>query len=719
MTDPRGYQTSFNISSNGYLAQTTSAVGQPEQQQTVYTRDSSTNLVTSILDSLSRITAYTYDALANVASITQLSGTPGAVTTSFTYGVFSQISSVTDPLGHTWTMTLDNHGNATRIVDPSQHEVDFTYNSGGQIATSTDGVGNVFSFSYDPSSGDLVSITDPLGNVSYRFSDPVGRLIWTQDPIGNTTNMTYTPLGDLSRTIDALGNVTTFGYDPDAELHPRDRCIGKSDHLRLRFDGPQTSRTDALNATENYQYDGNGNVSLFTDRRGKITAYSYDGLNRQVFVGYGQNGSSYESTVVNTFDAGDRLTQAVDSITGTIVRTYDLLDQLTDEQTPQGEVSYEYDAAGRRQSMLVAGQTGVSYTFDNANRLTGITQGSNSVAFSYDNANRRTSLTLPNGIVVGYTYYADSHLKDLTWTQSGGTQIGNLHYTYDAAGRVTGKSGTMANTNLPTAIVVPNTFNADNEMTSFNGQAMSYDANGNLTNDGANSYSWDARNHLTGISGTNSATFAYDPFGRRASKTINSTSTQFLYDGQNPVQELQGGTPSANILTGLRMDEYLNRTDSSGSMSFLTDNLGSTLSLTDSSGNLSTNYTYDPFGNVTAGGSLSTNPYQFTGRENDGTGLDYYRARFYGSSSQRFMSQDPLEFSGGDVDLYSYTGDQPTSRRDPGGTQSVEGICETNPEVCDPEFWWNLAKGSRCSCGSRRRGCGGLLLKFEAGKMDV
>jgi YD repeat-containing protein len=100
----------------------------------------------------------------------------------------------------------------------------------------------------------------------------------------------------------------------------------------------------------------------------------------------------------------------------------------------------------------------------------------NSVSFAYDNANRRTSLTLPNGIVVRYSYYVDSHLKDLTWTQSGGTQIGNLHYTYDAAGRVTGKSGTMANTNLPTAIVVPNTFNADNEMTSFNGQPMTYDA---------------------------------------------------------------------------------------------------------------------------------------------------------------------------------------------------------------------------------------------------
>jgi YD repeat-containing protein len=52
-------------------------------------------------------------------------------------------------------------------------------------------------------------------------------------------------------------------------------------------------------------------------------------------------------------------------------------------------------------TMQLAGQSQVSYTFDNANRLTGIT-GANSVAFGYDNANRRTSLTLPNGIIEAY-----------------------------------------------------------------------------------------------------------------------------------------------------------------------------------------------------------------------------------------------------------------------------------------------------------------------------
>ncbi|MGB8681730.1 MAG: hypothetical protein WCD12_02500, partial [Candidatus Binatus sp.] len=80
-----------------------------------------------------------------------------------------------------------------------------------------------------------------------------------------------------------------------------------------------------------------------------------------------------------------------------------------------------------------------------------------------------------------------------------------------------------------------------------------------------------------GIAGANTASFVYDADGRRALKAINGTSTQFLYDGLNPVQEIQSGAPSANLLTGLGVDEYFQRTDSAGARNYMTDILGSTL----------------------------------------------------------------------------------------------------------------------------------------------
>jgi RHS repeat-associated protein len=212
-------------------------------------------------------------------------------------------------------------------------------------------------------------------------------------------------------------------------------------------------------------------------------------------------------------------------------------------------------------------------------------------------------------------------------------------------------AGSFAQSQLPSPVTA-NTFNAANEMTSFNGTPLTYDANGDLTNDGSNRYTWDARNHLVGISGSNTASFVYDAEGRRTLKSINGTTTQYLYDGLNPAQELQNGTPSANMLTGLGIDEFFQRTDSGGTSDFLSDILGSTVALTGMSGSIQTQYTYSPFGNASASGTTSSNPYQFTGRENDGIGLDYYRARYYSPTTQRFIGQDSMDFLGG-INLYA------------------------------------------------------------------
>jgi RHS repeat-associated protein len=249
------------------------------------------------------------------------------------------------------------------------------------------------------------------------------------------------------------------------------------------------------------------------------------------------------------------------------------------------------------------------------------------------------------------------------------SQLGNLTYTYDADRRVTSKGGAFASMILPQS-VSGNAFNADNEMTSFGSQALSYDANGNLVADGTNTYAWDARNHMSGLGGAISASFLYDGLGRRASKTVNGTTTQFLYDRLNPVQELSAGNPpgsvTANLLTGLAVDEYFSRTDPNGEMSFLRDALGSTNALTNSAGALNTQYTYQPFGTTTATGPTNANPYQFTGRESDGTGLYYYRARYYSPRYQRFIVQDPIGLEMG-PNLYSYTYNDPISLDDPSG----------------------------------------------------
>ena len=165
------------------------------------------------------------------------------------------------------------------------------------------------------------------------------------------------------------------------------------------------------------------------------------------------------------------MTQAVDSVSGTITDGYDNLDRLTSETTPQGSISYGYDAASRRANMQVAGQTELFYTYDNANRLTQIAQGTSNTGFGYDNANRRTSLTLPggSGITFSYGYDNDSRLTSITY-QYGSTTLGSLTYSYDQDGRRTQVGGSFARTGLPGA-VSSTTFDAANELTNWDGTA--------------------------------------------------------------------------------------------------------------------------------------------------------------------------------------------------------------------------------------------------------
>jgi YD repeat-containing protein len=251
--------------------------------------------------------------------------------------------------------------------------------------------------------------------------------------------------------------------------------------------------------------------------------------------------------------------------------------------------------------MTVFGQPTVNYTYDNANRVTQITQGSSIVQFGYDNANRGTSHTLPNGVLVEYAYDAASRLTRITYKQNGTTVLGDLTYEYDKNGNRTKIGGSFARTGIPPA-VSSTAYNVANHQTIFGNKTLTYDNNGNLTSftdgNGTTLYSWNAKNQLVGINGpTVTASFVYDGLGRRQRKTIIGNSTEFLYEGVNPAQETSGAAVLANILPGLGIDEFLPRTDvvAGTTSNFLTDALGSPIEVTDTAGTVQMECRDEPF----------------------------------------------------------------------------------------------------------------------------
>jgi RHS repeat-associated protein len=692
VTDPNGvvrrvafsppalFQTGFQT--GGYVTSDTYALGKPEQQTFTYNMglpaNNPGNFAMSVTDPLGRVTAYTYDVMGNRTSSTQLAGTANASTISYTYEpVFDRLASFTDALGNVTTYRYDDTVNQISRTDPLGNQTTILLNSLGAVTSISDPLNETWRYSY--LGADKTSITDPSNNASTFDYDGVGRLVSKTNASGQTTTYTYDALNHILTEVDPLGHTTTYGYDANGNAVSVTDPQNSTTPTKIVFDSMDRvqTRTDPLSHSDTYTYDLNGNLTCSTDRNGQITVISYDGINRRTSTLY--KASSCSATASSnqlsySYDAGNRLTGITDSLSGTVTRAYDGLDNLTSDSGPQGSVAYSYDVGRRKTSMTVAGQPSVCYSYDQNSRPTGIGQGScpeatNIVSMVYDAASRRTSMMLPNGISAQYSYDADSHVTGLTYS-NGSQAVGTVTYGYDAVGSRSQVTGSLAQINIPSAITSAS-YNGNNQVTQWGSATLTYDLDGNLQGDGSSQYTWDARNQLASITGANVASFQYDGLGRRVSKTVNGTSTGLVYADRNVVEELSGTTPTATMLTGLGVDEVYSRTDSTGMHVFIVDGMGNTLALTDPTGAIQTQYTYDPFGNTSTSGTANVNPVQYSGRENDGTGLYYYRARCYSPTLGRFISEDPKGFGGG-TNLYRYADDNPATFRDPLGLQDID-----------------------------------------------
>jgi RHS repeat-associated protein len=457
--------------------------------------------------------------------------------------------------------------------------------------------------------------------------------------------------------------------------------------------------TDQLGRYETYTYYRNAeitpstgdNLKSYTDRKGQTTTFNqYDPVNRLKQVSFGAG-----SSIQYTYDAVGRVTNILDSVSGEIGYTYQDngcpscsggVNQISQETTPYSTIDYTYDANGRRATMTVSGEPVVTYGYDDAGRLSGITRNVGGVPrtynLGYDGAGRRASVQIPlaNGVdsvVTAYGYDIANRLTGML-IQGGTAQIDNLTYSYDPNGN---RTNFTRNTTLPLPPAVSGTsHDTANQMLAFNGKNLTYDANGNLQSRtdvcGATTFTWDARNRLTAINGYKpdctalTASFSYDAVNRRIAKTINGITTQFVYDVWDVTQEITSGVKT-NYVRTLNIDVPLTRITGSTIRHYVKDALGSTVALTDDSGAVKTTYTYDAYGNATATGETSDNPFQYTARENDGTGLYYYRARYYSPEMQRLISEDPIRLNGGDINFFAYTHNNPIRYIDPLGLYDI------------------------------------------------
>jgi len=189
------------------------------------------------------------------------------------------------------------------------------------------------------------------------------------------------------------------------------------------------------------------------------------------------------------------------------------------------------------------------------------------------------------------------------------------------------------------------------------------------------SYQYDYENQLVGITfpDQSTASFAYDPFGRRIAKEEGGVTTNFLYDGDRVYAEYDAdwdlvarytieGPSYYDPLISMRYGEI--------SRYYVLDQLGSVRKLTNAAQNITDYYAYDAFGNIVGSNGTTPNPYRYVGAlgyySDTSSGLLHVGARYYAPDVGRFITQDPIGYAGG-MNLYGYSDSTPSGGVDPSG----------------------------------------------------
>jgi len=211
-------------------------------------------------------------------------------------------------------------------------------------------------------------------------------------------------------------------------------------------------------------------------------------------------------------------------------------------------------------------------------------------------------------------------------------------------------------------------------------KVYNYDKNGNLLTDGTRVFVYDAFNRMVKVlnraDNAEIAKYGYDAFGDRVLKTVNNITTRYVYSGKQVIEEYEGDILMKSYIYGtMGLDDVVKMKTNSNDYYYHKDILGSVIALSDETGSVVEKYEYDAYGKTTVlnsngvviSASTVGNDFGYTGQRNDNeTGLYYYKARYYSTEMGRFMNMDPEGYSEG-MNLYAYVNDNPVNFNDPLG----------------------------------------------------
>ena len=613
----------------------------------------------------------------------------------YTYDGAHRLTEIEDSEGNRIVYTLDAMGNRTaeNLYDPSNALTQTrtrVFNTLNQLWKEIGAAGTAAvttSFAYD-SEGNQTGINAPLSRNTTQGYDELNRLQQVTDPLSGITQYGYNALDQLISVTDPSSKVTSYSYNTLGDL---------------------TQQVSPDTGTTTNTYDSGGNLATSTDARSKTATYAYDALNRVTSVTYPDQTIAY--TYDSGTNQKGRLTQLTDASGSTSWSYDTQGRVLSRQQSMgiSKTLGYAYDSAGRLQTLTLPSGNTITYGYTDG-KITSLTlNGSTTIlsnvlyqpfgptrgwtwgnstlaireydtdgkvtdidsaglkTYSYDDAFRITGITDAANSSLSQSYgYA---LLDRI-TSAISTSL-NQGWTYDANGNRLTQTGSAAST-----YSVSSTNNRLSSVSGALSRTYSHDNSGSATGDGTATFTYnDAGRMVSATKASVTTTYALNALGQRVKKTTSSTSTYFVYDetGQlvgeydnsgNLIQETVwlGDTPVATLRP-------------SGLFYIHSDHLNTPRRISRPSDNVVVwRWDSDAFGTTAANedpdadSSLFVFGLRFPGQYFDPeTGLHYnYYRDGYDPATGRYTQSDPIGLAGG-LNPYAYVSASPVGAVDPLG----------------------------------------------------
>ncbi len=432
---------------------------------------------TSVKDSHGHTTNYAYNNMGRITSVTDAKN----ISTTMTYDANGvDLLQIQNGLG-TIAMTYNSTHDVTSIIDRLGNKTTFTNNSFGQLLSRTDAkdvldivTTNTY---YDAASSSkylLKEVTKDSKIIDSYTYDSIGRVQTHADATGLTLTYDYNNLNNITKITYPDTKFESFTYSTCCP-HLIDSTTDRSGRTTFNKYDALKRLIETVNpegGLTRYEYDANGNMLKLIDLNSNATGFEYDKDNRLIKKSfadgkytafeYDQTGLLNKTTnargiitnypfydanhnlltltysdstpgVTYQYDDYNRVTQRQDG-TGIYQFTYDANSQLASINGPlvDDTITYQYDALVRRIGVTPQGGQAVSYSYDNLSRLLDINIGTNKFSYNYTVANPLIqNLTRPNTSVTTYQYDSLNRLTEVSNKNSASVIINKYVYGYN------------------------------------------------------------------------------------------------------------------------------------------------------------------------------------------------------------------------------------------------------------------------------------------------